>query len=165
MNCNGKVLGVNKDMARVLIRPEGCGGCTACHIGSMIDKEPLEVKALNEAGAEKDDLVHLEIPGRKVIEASAVLFMIPFAGFIAGFLIGYYPVWSLIHASRELIALGLGFALLAFSFLLVKYLGEKSNFVYVIKEVVSQENVTPEISVNTKTTESTQPGERSDPNE
>lgn len=139
MECNGKVLSVNKEIARVQIKPEGCGGCTACHIGSMVKQEPLEVNALNEAGAERGDLVHVEVPGKKIIEGSAVLFMIPFIGFVAGFMIGYYPIWFLTHTSRDLIALVCGFLLLALSYILVRYLGEKSKFEYVVKEVVAEE--------------------------
>lgn len=131
---------MNKEIAKVQIKPEGCGGCTACHIGSMIEQEPIEVNAFNEVKAERGDLVHVEIPGRKIIEGSAVLFMIPFIGFIAGFFIGYYPLWFLTHTSRDLVALVCGFVLLTLSYTLVRYLGGKSDFEYVVKEVLTEEN-------------------------
>ena len=113
MDCNGKVLEVNDNMAKVLMRREACGDCSACHIGSMAKREKVIVDATNDVHAKVDDLVHLEISGKKMMEASAIIFMIPLAGFFAGFFIGYYPLWFWINSSRDLLSIGCGFFIMA----------------------------------------------------
>ncbi|MBN1289367.1 MAG: SoxR reducing system RseC family protein [Actinobacteria bacterium] len=138
MECNGRVLSTQENMAKVEMRREGCGGCTACHIGSLAEREDVIIDARNEVHAQKDDLVHLEISGRTVMHASAIIFMLPLTGFLIGFLIGYYPLWLIFESSRELVALGCGFALMGLSYIPVRYLGNKSEFDFEIIDVMER---------------------------
>lgn len=139
MRCTGTVVKRNGDVARVLIESSACGECEACGFGAVSREKGIEVNALNEVGAEKEDSVFLEVSGKKVIEASAVLFLIPFGGFIAGFLIGYYPVWYLLGTARTLVSVILAFAFLAASYYPVHLLGARSEFEFVIKGIEAKE--------------------------
>jgi sigma-E factor negative regulatory protein RseC len=136
MKCIGTVVESRGDIARVYIESNACDQCHACGFGAVRDKKAMEVNALNGVGAEEGDQVHLEVSGKKVMEASAILFLIPFAGFILGFLLGYFAIGPLLHA-RTASALITGFLLLAASYYLVYLLGNRSEFEFIIKEVLA----------------------------
>jgi positive regulator of sigma E activity len=131
MNCSGNVV-QDGEIALVNVESGSCGKCHACGFGAVAERKEMEVKAFNKVGAHNGEKVELELSGKKVMQASAIIFLIPFAGFIIGFLIGYYPVWYLIHSSRPLIALLCGVVLLAASYFLVRALGSRSDFEFVI---------------------------------
>ena len=137
MRCTGTVVDGTGNVARVLIESSACGDCHQCGFGSSSDDKRIEVNALNKVNADKGDPVFLEVSGRRVMEASAVLFLVPFGGFIIGFLIGYYPVWYLVGAARTLIAVALAFACLVASYYPVHLLGERSEFEFVIKGIAT----------------------------
>jgi sigma-E factor negative regulatory protein RseC len=145
MQCTGTVLESSGQVARVLIESKACDHCQACGFGAIRDRKTLEVDALNKIGAGKDDRVHLELSGKMVITASAVIFLIPFAGFIIGLLVGYYPVWYLVGAARVPISLVLGVVCLAASYYLVRLLGNRhQDFQFVIRSFAdSDEPLTP----------------------
>jgi positive regulator of sigma E activity len=136
MQCTGTVVESRGDIASVYIESGACDDCHACGFGAVREKKAMEVNALNDMGAEEGDQVHLEVSGKKVMEASAIIFLIPFAGFIMGFLLGYFVIGALVHA-RTAAGLLTGFALLASSYYLVFLLGNKSEFEFVIKEVLA----------------------------
>ena len=92
MQCTGTVLDREGGIARVLIESSGCDQCRACGFGAIREKKSMEVNAENRVGAEKDVRVHLELSGKKVMSASAILFLVPFLAFIIGFLIGYFGI-------------------------------------------------------------------------
>jgi sigma-E factor negative regulatory protein RseC len=135
MKCTGTVLQSKGEIARVYIESNACDQCHACGFGAVRDKKAMEVNALNDVGAEEGDQVHLEVSGKKVMEASAIIFLIPFAGFILGFLLGYLAIGPLVHA-KTASGIIVGFALLAASYYLVYLLGNKSEFEFIIKEVL-----------------------------
>lgn len=134
MKCTGTVLESSDGIARVLIESKACDHCQACGLGAVRDQKAMEVNALNKVGADKGDTVDLEVSGKKVMEASAILFLIPFAGFILGFLLGYFAIGPLFDA-RTPAALITGFLLLAASYYLVYVLGNRSEFEFVIKGI------------------------------
>ncbi len=138
MKCTGTVMESKGDIARVYIESTACDHCQACGFGAVREKKALEVNALNRVGAQEGDQVHLEVSGKKIMEASAILFLIPFGGFIVGFLLGYFALGPLVHA-RTASALIVGFALLAASYYLVYLLGNKSEFEFIIKSVLAGE--------------------------
>jgi sigma-E factor negative regulatory protein RseC len=143
MQCTGTVIENKGNIARVYIESKACDHCQACGFGAVREEKTLEVNALNDVGAREGDQVHLEVSGRKVMEASAILFLIPFGGFILGFLLGYFALGPLVHA-RTASALILGFALLAASYYLVYLLGNKSEFEFIVKSVLEgKEPLTP----------------------
>jgi len=135
MECIGRVLKTTGDTATVLIETSGCDRCHACGITAIQEEKQLEVRALNRLGAGEGDSVRLEMSGRKVMAASAVLFLIPFLGFVAGLLIGYYGMGALVGDHyRMLAALLLAFGLLALSYIPVARYGKKeTDFEFVIK--------------------------------
>jgi positive regulator of sigma E activity len=133
VRCTGTVVDGTGHVARVSIDSNACGDCHACSLGSASKDNVIEVNALNKVGAESGDPVFMEVSGSKVMKASAVIFLIPFAGFIIGFLTGYYPVWHLVGSSRTMIAVALAFAFLAASYYPVHLLGKRSDFEFVIK--------------------------------
>ena len=139
MNCSGDVV-QGGDIAMVRVESGACGKCHACGFGAVADRKQMEVKAFNKIGASKGEKVELELSGKKVMQASAIIFLIPFAGFIIGFLIGYYPVWYLIHTARPLLALVCGVVLMAASYFLVRALGNRSDFEFVITGFVPKSN-------------------------
>jgi sigma-E factor negative regulatory protein RseC len=143
MKCIGTVMESKGDIARVYIESKACDHCQACGFGAVRDKKAIEVNALNGVGAQEGDQVHLEVSGKKVMEASAIIFLIPFAGFILGFLLGYFAIGALVHA-RTASAIITGFLLLAASYYLVYLLGNRSEFEFIIKEVlVGGESLAP----------------------
>ncbi|MBU4240327.1 MAG: SoxR reducing system RseC family protein [Actinomycetia bacterium] len=137
MKCRGTVVDGNGKVARVIIESSACGDCHTCGFGAVQDGKSIEVNALNEVGAREGNEVFLEVSGRKVMEASVVLFLIPFMAFITGFLIGYYPAWYLFHAARTAVSVILAFSFLAGSYYLVHILGRASEFEFVIKGIAT----------------------------
>jgi sigma-E factor negative regulatory protein RseC len=136
VKCTGRVTGKQGDVAKVLIESKACDHCHACGFGAVRDEKVLEVNALNKINADVDDTVHLEVSGKKVMEASAILFLIPFLGFIVGFLLGYLAIGPFFDAPTPA-GLITGFVLLAASYYLVYLFGSKSEFEFVIKDILT----------------------------
>lgn len=142
MQCTGTVLETQGEIARVHIESKACDHCQACGFGAVRDKKAMDVNALNKHGAREGDTVHLEVSGKKVMSASAIVFLIPFGGFIIGFLIGYFLLG--IWLAKTPAALISGLVLLAASYYLVYLLGNKTEFEFEIKELASKkEPLTP----------------------
>jgi len=142
MQCTGTVLETQGEIAKVYIESKACDHCQACGFGAVRDKKAMEVNALNKLRARKGDSVHLEVSGKKVMSASAIVFLIPFAGFIVGFLVGYFIIG--LWVSKTPAALISGLVLLAASYYFVYLLGNKTEFEFVIKELApANEQLTP----------------------
>ncbi|MHB8895139.1 MAG: SoxR reducing system RseC family protein [Candidatus Geothermincolia bacterium] len=142
MQCTGTVLEAEGEIAKVYIESKACDHCQACGFGAVRDKKAMEVNALNKLGARKGDTVHLEVSGKKVMSASAIVFLIPFAGFVAGFIIGYFVIG--LWVAKTPAALVTGLVLLAASYYLVYLLGNKTEFEFVIKDLApAGEPLTP----------------------
>lgn len=141
MQCTGTVLEREGEIARVLIESTGCDKCHACGFGAIRDNKSMEVRAKNRIGADKDDRVHLEFSGKKVMSASAILFLIPFFAFLAGFLLGYFALGPLVGAHyRTLVSLVLALLLLGLSYYPVHVLGERhDDFEFVILDLATGE--------------------------
>ena len=134
MQCTGTVLESEGEIARVLLESTGCDQCRACGFGAVREKKSMEVDAENRIGAERDDRVHLELSGKKVMSASAIHFLIPFLAFIIGFLLGYFALGPVVGTNyRTLVSLVIGFLLLGISYYPVHVLGERQGgFEFVI---------------------------------
>jgi biotin transporter BioY len=80
-----------------------------------------------------------------VMSASAIVFLIPFGGFIVGFLLGFFVVGPLVgHNIKTPMGLILAFVFLAASYYIVYLLGNKSEFEFVIKDFAQpEEPLTP----------------------
>lgn len=146
MNCTGRVVENLGKNARVLLKKDACGDCHACGLASMRERDPIEVIALNKVGARQDDIVTLELSGRKMLEASTILFFIPFCAFILGFAFGFWFAWHLFGPYwRSLTGFVLGLVSLSISYLLVRFLGKKyEDFEFVITAVAESEKTSGE---------------------
>lgn len=138
MYCSGEVIEKKGDLVAVRIETGSCGDCRACGFGAVKNRKSMEVYASNELNADEGDTVTLEVSEKKIIGASAIMFMVPFAAFIVGILIGYFPLWYLFDAARVPITLICGFAFFAGSFYIVHLLGRKKEFVLDIRGVKSK---------------------------
>jgi positive regulator of sigma E activity len=139
MQCTGTVLESKGEIARVLIETMSCDKCQACGFGAVREHKSMEVRAQNRIGAGKSDKVHLEFSGKKVMSASAILFLIPFLAFIAGFLLGYYALGPVAGTHyRTLVALIIAFAFLGLSYYPVHILGEREgDFEFIILDLAT----------------------------
>lgn len=99
MTNKGIVKEVNGNMLTVEFeRHEACGDCHACMRGSTdCAKHTITI----EGRAEPGDEIVVEMDESHVMAASAVAYMIPFAGFILGLAVCY-----LLGASEPVMALG-----------------------------------------------------------
>lgn len=87
MTNKGVVTEVNGEMLTVIFeRHEACGDCHACSMGSTnCAKHTLKIRGKADVG---DEIV-VEMDESHIMMASAVAYMIPFAGFLLGILGGY----------------------------------------------------------------------------
>lgn len=133
MQCTGTVLNDGR-IAKVRMETNACDQCHACGFGAVREKKSMEINALNEIGARKGDQVHMEVSGKKVMGASAIVFLIPFGGFMLGLLLGFLLAAPLgWEGGQTPLGLLLGVAILASSYYLVHLLGNRSEFEFVIK--------------------------------
>ena len=86
----GLVTESKNDLAIVKIqRKEACGECTACLSG--MTKTEMDIEAKNLCDAEVGDWVELELQENAFFNAVVIMCGLPFIGFIAGVVGGYYP--------------------------------------------------------------------------
>ena len=98
MTDKGVVKAVNGEMLTVVFeRHEACGDCHACMRGSSdCSKHTVTIPGKAQVG----DVVVVEMDDSHVMAASALAYMIPFAGFMLGLLAGYAA-----HVSEPVMAL------------------------------------------------------------
>ncbi|MDZ7372361.1 MAG: SoxR reducing system RseC family protein [candidate division KSB1 bacterium] len=110
MRERGIVISTQGSVAAVrFVKSKACEGCRACQAfgeGSAI----LDVQ--NEVDARPGDVVEVEIPPRRVLEASFLVFLVPVMSLIAG----YFLAVSSLHLP-EGGAVAVAFACLGASFL------------------------------------------------
>ena len=87
----GLVHTVNGDLVIATIhRKEACGECRACLSG--MTKTEMDIEAKNLCDAEIGDWVELELQENAFFNAVVIMYGLPFIGFIAGVVGGYYGV-------------------------------------------------------------------------
>ena len=69
-------------------RKEACGECRACLSG--MTKTEMDIEAKNLCDAEVGDWVELELQENAFFNAVVIMYGLPFIGFIAGVVGGYY---------------------------------------------------------------------------
>ncbi|MHB8779871.1 MAG: SoxR reducing system RseC family protein, partial [Candidatus Geothermincolia bacterium] len=139
MLCTGTVVGRQDGIALVHIESQECDHCQACGFGAVRDKKAMEVRAQNDIGARIGDRIQLEVSGKKIMSASAIMFLIPFGGFILGLLLGFGLAYLLgLDSWATPLGLVLGVVLMALSYRIVRTLGNKTEFEFVIKDFVSE---------------------------
>ncbi len=87
MTNKGVVTAVNGDTLTVAFeRHEACGDCHACMHGSEnCAKHTVNLKGTAQVG----DIIEVEMDDSHVMEASALAYMLPLAGFIVGLAAGW----------------------------------------------------------------------------
>lgn len=87
----GLVHTVKDDLVVATIhRKEACGECRACLSG--MTKTEMDIEAKNLCDAEIGDWVELELQENAFFNAVVIMYGLPFIGFIAGVVAGYYGV-------------------------------------------------------------------------
>ena len=113
----GLVHTVKDDLVIATIhRKEACGECRACLSG--MTKTEMDIEAKNLCDAEVGDWVQLELQENAFFNAVVIMYGLPFIGFIAGVVGGYYggpkvlPAISPVFPSLILGVLGIVVAML-----------------------------------------------------
>lgn len=121
MQVIGKVLSTNGNKAFVsLVRTSACGGnCKACGGGCETVAHTIEV--MNSIDAKAGELVEVIMDDSLGLKASAILYAIPFLGFIIGILLGYVLKLS------ELKSFFLGVLGIAISYLCIYFIDAKNK--------------------------------------
>ena len=97
----GLVHGVKGDLVQVKIqRKEACGECRACLSG--MTKNEMDIEAKNLCDAESGDWVELELQENAFINAVFIMYGLPFVGFIAGIVAGYFGLASVLPLNATL---------------------------------------------------------------
>lgn len=102
-------------------RKEACGECRAC-LSGMMEKD-MDIEAKNLCEAEVGDWVELELQENAFFNAVMVMYGLPFVGFIAGLLLGYFGIPKVFPAINEVFS-GVVFAVLG---ILIAYLWIRSQ--------------------------------------
>ena len=114
----GQVIGTTGDLIRVkLQRQDACGHCNACTAG--IETEEMILEAENLCLAQPGDLVEISLEESNFLAAVAIMYIVPLIGLLIGIGIGYV-VGGLIGINVEVMALVIGFGLLAVTYLIIK---------------------------------------------
>ncbi|MGM0380192.1 MAG: SoxR reducing system RseC family protein [Bacillota bacterium] len=112
MNRVGKIIKSKDKFAFVkLTRTTACSGCHGCG-NSEDDSDEIEIRVLNEKGANVGDIVEVNMDNQNVLLAAAIAYGIPFVALLSGVLLGNFIFNS------ELLSIVTGFV-----FLVISYLG------------------------------------------
>ena len=114
----GQVTEVKGDLIRVkLQRHDACNHCNACSAG--VETEEMVLEAENLCLAKEGDLVEISLEESNFLAAVAIMYIIPLIGLLVGIGIGY-AVGGIIGVNVEVMALVIGFVLLAVTYLVIK---------------------------------------------
>ena len=121
MQVIGKVLSTSGNKAFVsLVRTSACGGnCKACGGGCETVAHTIEV--MNSIDAKAGEMVEVVMDDSLGLKASAILYAIPFLGFVIGILLGYVLKLS------ELKSFFLGVLGIALSYLCIYFIDAKNK--------------------------------------
>lgn len=129
MNRVGKIIKSKGEFAFVkLTRTTACSGCHGCG-NSEDDSDEIEIRALNEKGANIGDIVEVNMDNQDVLVAAAIAYGIPFVALLSGVLLGNFLFGS------ELFSIIIGFIFLALSYLGIN---TKENEFYNSKKYVPE---------------------------
>ena len=131
-----KVLSVSQDGTVIEIKKnDACPSCKRCAFG---DGGTVTYTVANYPGAEVGDAVIVDM-AEKSLFSSVLLFLLPLAALIIGFLIGYFA-----SGKTEWIGFVAGGAPMVMAFValffLDKKLGKRKDFIPVIKELYKGNN-------------------------
>ena len=121
----GQVTEIKGDLIRVkLQRHDACDHCNACSAG--VETEEMMLEAENLCLAKPGDLVEISLEESNFLVAVIIMYIIPLAGLLVGIALGY-AVGGYTAMNREVLALIVGFALLAITYLVIRSNESKFN--------------------------------------
>jgi positive regulator of sigma E activity len=113
MDCQAKVVGIEKGKALVRVARINCGECGACGLLARSDKDSVEFSVENRVGAKPEDEVILHLPSKRLYLSFLIAFGLPVLAILAGYFItiGILSLfgWSGAHAVGIIVALIAGF--------------------------------------------------------
>ena len=114
----GQVTALKGDLITVkLQRHDACDHCNACTAG--VDTEEMMLEAENLCMAQPGDLVEISLEESNFLIAVLIMYIIPLAGLLAGIALGY-GLGGALGMNSEVMALIVGFALLAVTYLTIR---------------------------------------------
>jgi sigma-E factor negative regulatory protein RseC len=123
----GRVIEVSGTMVKVVVtRHSSCESCGACGIGA---KPEIDFLLKNDIGAQVGDRVVIEIRSNALFKAAFLVYTIPLAALIIGFLLGQRigALQGMALSQAELIGIGSGFLFLVLAFICLRQL-DRSRF-------------------------------------
>ncbi|QNO15761.1 SoxR reducing system RseC family protein [Alkalicella caledoniensis] len=115
----GIITNLEGELAEVEVqRHTACKKCGGCGLGT---KNSNKVKVKNPVNAEIGNKVYIDMADIGVLKAAAIMYMIPLAALVIGFMFSYYGAQHFGYVdTKELWGLGFGFAFLIGSFILIR---------------------------------------------
>ena len=107
LQCDGRA---TIEIARSTACGENCASCGLC------SNKTILVSAVNDVGAAVGDTVEIDMADRKVLGAAFLVYIVPLIVLIAGYCAAYAVFKS------ELFAVVAGLLLMAFTFLVIRYI-------------------------------------------
>ncbi|MDM8534939.1 SoxR reducing system RseC family protein [Clostridiaceae bacterium HSG29] len=118
MNRVGKVIKENGNF--VVVEMNSTSACSGCnHCGNDDDSPDKSIRAFNDIGAKKGDIVEINMETQNVLLAATIAYGIPFIAFLTGVLLADKMFNS------ELISALSGFIFMAISYLMINRNEEK----------------------------------------
>lgn len=115
MDGHGIVTQITGDKARVTVLSAPAGGCAGCAAHghcSAPGQKPREITVTNDYGASVSDLVTFEADSGKVILSAALVWLLPLAAMIAGYLAGERFGGGFIPVGAAMLAFAASFLIL-----------------------------------------------------
>ncbi|MDP3014251.1 MAG: SoxR reducing system RseC family protein [Candidatus Subteraquimicrobiales bacterium] len=140
MQETGLVVKVKGNMAEVQMKRSPA--CEACGVCRLLSDEVVITEAINQAGAEADDEVLLELASQSVLKATLIVFGIPLLFLIAGYLIGYSLARFLNLGFSQTLGVVFAFLFVGLSYLVIREIDKRisvtGRYQPVIKEIVKK---------------------------
>lgn len=111
----GTVICVENDYATVRFQRNSM--CNHCKICKSIDDNSVCAVVLNKIKAQEGDVVIVDFPGKKLIKASVVLYLIPLLVFLIGLILG--------HLINEMVSAIMAVCGCGLSFFIIRYIDRK----------------------------------------
>jgi len=115
----GTIVSIHGDMAEVEVqRHTACKKCGGCGLGT---KNSNKVKVKNPVNAQVGNRVYIDMADVGVLKAAAIMYMIPLAALVLGFMFSYYGAQHFGYVeTKEIWGIGFGLAFLIGSFIVIR---------------------------------------------
>lgn len=141
MKREGKVIGINKDRAKVALRKHSaCGDCGACQLGE--ENMEMEIDAINVAKAEIGDNVEIDMASPNVLTAAFLAYGLPLISLIIGVVLSnkVFEIIRIEDKNIEIYSLLSGILLMVIAYGYIKHneknIKNNSNYVSKITRIL-----------------------------